>query len=363
MTLLDDITATIRRYVHMPGTMADATALWIVHTWIHGHLEISTFLHVTSATRRCGKSLLMEIVAKLVCRPLELGGRVTPAAMFRVIERDQPTLLMDEADTYLSEDTELRGVINGSQRRSGAFVMRTVGEDHEPRRFRTWCAKMIGGIGELPDTVRDRSLVLRLKRRAPGVGDRQRWRDHNRQTIEDMNRKLIRWTDDNTDSILAGRSDVVYLSGLDDRARDAWEALLAIADCAGGEWAGENGRAWQAAAAVSANIDDETGAREMLLADIHTTFGRAGDREAMTTEDILRSLNEMEGRPWPEWRRGAPLTARGLAKLLKPFDIAPGTIRVDGIATAGGTAKGYKRSAFSDVWESYSIEVVRRRMI
>ena len=353
--ILDEVATIVRLYVQMPEPTADAVALWIVHTWLHDRLEISTFLNVTSATARCGKSLLMEVLGALVLRPLPVSGRITPAALFRIIERDEPTLLLDEADTYFREDPELRGIFNGSQRRDSAYVVRCVGDDHEPRNFKTWSAKAISGIGNLPDTVRDRSLVIRLDRRPPHVGDLPRWRERNRQDIEDIRKKLARLISDNANSTLARRNAVVYPPCLHDRARDAWEAPFAIADCAGGEWAAEGGRAWRAAEAISANTEDETGQREMLLADIHKVFRETGDPESLPTEFILEKLKAMDDRPWPEYRRGNPLTPRGLASLLGPFGIAPGTIRADGIATAGGTAKGYKRNAFVQVWKNYSI--------
>ncbi len=354
--LLDGVAALIRLYVHMPAPAADAVALWIAHTWLHDKLTKSTFLNLTSATKRCGKTALMEVLATLVVRPMPVSGKITPAALFRTIELHEPTLLLDEADTYFGDNPELRGILNGSQSRDSASVLRCVGEDYEPRWFKTWCPKAMSGIGSLHDTVRDRSLVIRLTRRPVNPGDLPLWRDRDQQNIQDMKRKLARFVSDNTDRILTRRSEVVFPSCLHDRARDAWEALFAIADIAGGEWAGKGGRAWRAAESISANTREEPGAKETLLADIHMVFLETGNSEALTTDFILKKLNAMEDRPWPEWNRGSQLTPRGLAKLLRSFGVVPGTIRADGIATGSKTAKGYKRSAFVKVWNDYSIE-------
>ena len=202
-----------RRYVAMPGAKADAVALWIVHAWLHDRLELSTFLHVTSATKRCGKTLLIEVVGSLAWRPLPVSGRITPAALFRTIEQYAPTILLDEADTFMGDDPELRGIINGSQRRA---LMRTVGENHEPRLFGTWCAKAISGIGALPDTVADRALAIRLERRDASGGPMPLWRDRDKQAIENLRRKLARWMTDNADAVLARRNAVAFPSGLHD---------------------------------------------------------------------------------------------------------------------------------------------------
>ena len=360
--LLDDTAELIRRYVEMPATSVTAVALWVAHTWVHDRLEISTFLNITSATKRCGKSLLMEVLVALVWKPLPASGRITPAALFRTVERYTPTLLLDEADTFLGADQELRGLVNGSQRRDLAYVTRLVGDDHEPRSFRTWCAKAISGIGSLPDTVLDRSLLIGLERRPPNTGGLPRWRDRDKQAIADLNCKLARWIADNGDTVLDRRNTVAFPPVLNDRARDAWEALLAIGDVAGVEWAGRTGRAYRACEAINASAEPETGAPEMLLADLWQVFRDAGNPTHLPTGKIdpahsspqpaiLPALVAMEDRPWSEWTRSRPLSPRGLAKLLKDFGIAPGTIRLD----SGATPKGYKRAAFELVWKRYDI--------
>ena len=351
--LLDEMAKTIRAHVSMNAGLADAVALWIVHTYVHHRLEISTFLSVTSATKRCGKSTLMEIAGELVWRYLPVSGSITTAALFRIIERDCPTLMLDEMDSQLRNAPELRGVINGSQRRTQARVLRTVGDDHEPCQFVTFCPKAFAGIGDLPDTVLDRSLVIKLRRRGIGSDELARWRDRDRTAIAAIKPKLVRWTEDNGDGILAHRDQVAFPPGLNDRARDAWEALFAIADIAGGDWPERARRACQA---VQANTEDETGAREQLLADLWQVFRDAGDPPAMPTgkhgescgNAIIPALCAMEHRPWSEWG-GKPLTPRGLATLLKPFEIRPGTIRL----ADGSTPKGYKREALESLWRQY----------
>ena len=360
--LLTDVTELIRRYVDLPDAKADAVALWIAHTFLHGRLDLSTILNVTSATKRCGKSLLMEVAGALALRSLTVSGRTTPAGMFRIIALHEPTLILDEADTFMGDDPELRGIVNGSQRREMAFVIRTVGEDHEPRLFRTWCPKAISGIGDLPDTVADRAVTVRLERRSPTAGDMPHWRDRDRLAVEVLKQKLARWTDNSVDAVLERRNAVAFPSGLNDRACDAWEALLAIGEVAGGEWAGTAGRAYRACEAINAEVDPETGASEMLLADLWAVYKEAGDPEHLPTgkrDDqydpnepaILPALIAMEGRPWSEWSRGRPLSPRGLANLLKGFGIAPGTIRLNHKLTA----KGYKRASFEPIWKRYGI--------
>ena len=349
--LLSSLSDFVTSYVAMPGELADALGLWIGHSYLHDRLELSTFLNVTSATKRCGKTLLLEIIAELVQRPLAVAGDVTPAALFRTIEIFGPTLLLDEIDTYLANDRELRGLLNGSQRRASAFVIRTVGEDFEPRRFATWCPKVLVGIGGLPDTVLDRSVVVRLERRSPRAAPLHRWRDRDKGVSEQIRRKLVRWVADNAEAILAARAGVEFPPDLQDRARDAWESLLAIATVAGGEWAGQDGRGWAACEALRPTESDETGAREQLLADLRAVFAESGDPESLATQEILAALHKLESRPWSEWgRSNRPLTPRGLSSLLAPFKVRPRNRR-----SGGKQSKGYRREDLEPIWERYAV--------
>ena len=346
--LLTDLSSLIGRYVSMPVHAADAVALWSVATWLHEHLKVSTFLNVTSATKRCGKSLLFEVISELVHRPLPLSGSISPAVLFRMIEKYSPTLLLDEADTYFTDNPELRGVMNGSHRRKLALVGRCVGKDYEPRWFTTWCPKAISGIGNLHDTMIDRCVTVRLKRRPPGLV-LPYWSERDKVAIEQLQRRIARWIDDETATILNENRRVNFPDGLHDRARDAWRILLAIGLVAGGEWAGLEGRAWRACQYISTDAEEETGAREKLLADLWKVFREAGDPEALPTQQILEDLAAMEGCPWSEWRQGKRLSPRGLASLLKPFKVEPKNIRFPG----QGVVKGYDRAHLQPVWDAY----------
>ena len=323
--LLSDIASFIQRYVSIDPALADTVALWIAVTWIHDRLEISPFLNVTSATPRCGKTILVnEVIGALVRRPHEIGSKVSSAYLFRLIEMYEPTLLLDEIDTYLRDDPELRGDLNSSQRKSGAHAGRLVplrDGSHEPRHFSTWCPKVFSGIGGMPNTVLDRSIVITLKRRPPDVS-LEGWRDRDKGSVETMRRQLARWCEDEAPRIVAGLSGVTFPPGLHDRGRDAWEALLAIGDTAGSDWA-DRGWAWQACEHVTASTaDEETGARERLLGDLRTIYEADGWPEAIASKAALDKLTALEGRPWSEWKRGEkPLSSRELSRLLKPFGV------------------------------------------
>lgn len=341
--LLSELSDTIGQFVVMERSALDATSLWNVMTWLHDRLRIAPFLNITSATKRCGKTTLIDVLTRLAHRPMTVSGQMTSAALFRTIEIHEPTLFLDELDTYFKDDPELRGVINGSQRKRTANVIRCVGDDHEPRNFSTWCPKALVGIGGLSDTVTDRSIVVRLERRAAGQAVTN-FRDRDRGRFDALRRKIRRWIDDNADTVVKRLSFAPFPEGLDDRSRDSWECLLTIAAVAGGEWPE---RAAGACSTINAERQGAESSREMILSDLHEIFAEAGNPAAISTDHILAALNARDDRPWPEWK-GRPLTSRGLAKLLKPFKITPGTVRIDGF-----TPKGYKLESLENAFTLY----------
>ena len=136
-SLLNGIAAAIRQHVVLADHARDITALWTLHTYLIDRFLVSPRLGISSPTKGCGKTLLLDVLSRLVARPLPTTN-VTPAAIFRVVEAHHPTLLIDEADTFLYDNDELRGILNGN--RKGSTVLRTVGDDHEPRAFSVYSA-------------------------------------------------------------------------------------------------------------------------------------------------------------------------------------------------------------------------------
>lgn len=118
----------------LPDGAADAIALWVLHAQAFGAASFSSTLALLSSEKRRGKTTALGVLSVL-CPKARATGDITPAAVFRVIERTPPTLLIDEGDTFLDAREEPRGVLNAGHTPATAFMVRTVGDDHEPRRF------------------------------------------------------------------------------------------------------------------------------------------------------------------------------------------------------------------------------------
>lgn len=340
--LLDALATALGRHVSLPPLAAVALALWVVLTYLLDHASTNPRLAITSPQKRCGKTTLLGVLSKLVQRALAAAS-ITPAAVFRSIEASRPSLLLDEADTFLGDNLELRGVLNSGHTRSTAFVIRTVGDGHEPRRFGTWCPMAIAAIGKLPGTLMDRSIVIAMRRRRPGEVI-ARLRVDRTPELDRLARMAARWAADHQAAF--AEADPEVPAALNDRAADNWRPLLTIADTAGGSWPAQA----RAAALVLSGDQEDDSAAVLLLADIRDLFAaRATNR--LPSGEMSGALVALDDRPWSEWRNCKPLTSNALARLLKPFGIVPGTIRIG--RAESNTAKGYYRDAFEEAWDRY----------
>jgi putative DNA primase/helicase len=347
-TLLDEIVAQIERYVVLPHEAACAVALWILHAYCFDVFNISARLVIASPEKRCGKTTLLRLIEALVPKPLA-AANITPAAMFRTIEKHRPTLLIDEADTFLPENEELRGIINSGHERRGQ-VIRLVGDDHEPSAFSTFCPTVIAAIGSVPGTIEDRAVMIALRRRLRGEaveGFRIDRADH----LDELKQRAARWAADHARAL--GHADPDMPEALHDRAQDNWRPLLAIADLARWDWPQ---RARWAAQALSAQTGDqaEQSRGVLLLTDIRQVFdnqAKAGGKDAgrISSTDLVFTLTGLPDCPWATWSRGKPITPASVARLLKTFRIVPNTIKL----ANGKQPNGYKRSQFDDAFARY----------
>lgn len=338
--LLHELHATLQRYIVCARDTAVAVSLWCAFTWLIDRVQVAPLAVITAPEKRCGKTQLLNFIGKVCRRPL-VASNISPAAVFRVIEAHNPTLLVDEADSFLKENEELRGVINSGHTRQSAYVIRTVGDEHEPRQFSTWGAKAISGIGQLAETIVDRAIVLELRRKLP-TESVQRLRHAEPQLFERLASKLARFADDAGASIERARPNLP--EALNDRAQDNWEPLLAIADYVGGDWPGT---ARRTALRLSGAERETQSLSTELLVDIRNVFD-SKQVARIRTADLLTALAEDENRPWATHNRGKPMVATQLAKRLAEYGIKPSTMRID-----GPTAKGYSRADFEDAFRRY----------
>jgi hypothetical protein len=331
---------------------ADACALWSVHAHALDAAQAAPRLNANSPTERCGKTILLGVMGLLVPRPLPTSN-ISTSAIYRAVEAAKPTLLIDEADTFLKKNEEIRGIINSGHTRASAFVIRNVDVNGsiEPRRFSTWVPMVIAGIKGLPRTIADRSITIPMRRKRKSEKVEKHTTNAATERLQTLARRSARWAADHLQELSA--AEPVAPEALNDRAADSWAPLLAIADVAGGEWPE---RARKAALELSGEdaVDDPDNIGTTLLADIRAIFAAIGAKK-LSSKELVSALVAMENREWAEFGHAKkPITAHRLSALLRPFDIRPKTIRISNDPTAeGDTPQGYRLSDFADAFSRY----------
>lgn len=336
-TLLTEIALMVRRFIVCQWETAHAVALWVAMTWCIDVVDVAPIAAIVAPEKRCGKSQLLSLMGRLVNRPLP-ASNVTPAALFRSIDLWHPTVLIDEADAFMRENEELRGLLNCGHTRESAYVIRTVGDDHTPKQFFAWGAKAIAGIGQLADTLMDRSIALELRRKLP-TESVDKLRHAEPGLFDGLRSKLARWADDNAEAVRLARPALP--EALHDRAADNWEPLFQIAEVAAAQWPT---LAVAAALKLSGQAEQGQSTGTQLLADIQEVI-EAKAVLRIFSADLLAALCEDEEKPWATCNGGKRMSLRQLSERLQEYGIKSAQVRI-GLESKKGFHVEQFRDAF-----------------
>lgn len=347
--VLRDVETFLSRFVVYPGEHERvAHVLWIGHTWFMDAWESTPRIAFLSPEPGSGKSRALEVTEPLVPRPVH-AVNATPAYLFRKVSDPEgaPTILFDEIDTVFGprakENEELRGLLNAGHRK-GAMAGRCVirGKEIFTEELPAYAAVALAGLDDLPDTIMTRSVVVRMRRRAPGEVV-EPWRLRTCGPDADaLGERLREWSQRAAHHV--GSTWPEMPEGVEDRNADVWEALLAVADAAGGKWP-ERARS-AAVAIVGRSQDRALTIGVQLLRDLREVFTETG-QDRLSTEELLDQLVEMDESPWGDIR-GKALDARGLSRRLSKYGIGPKNLR-----TPSGIVKGYDVGDLADAWARY----------
>jgi hypothetical protein len=344
--LLDRVYEFIGRFVVYPDRHAQvAHVLWAAHCHLIGCFETTPRLAFLSPELGSGKTRGLEITELLVPNPV-LAVNVSPAYLVRRIGLEGGvTVLFDEVDTVFGPrakdaNEDVRSLLNSGYRR-GAVVGRCVmqGSVAITEELPSFAPVALAGLGRLPDTVLSRSVVIRMQRRAPDEPITPCRRRNHAGEGQRLCGQLASWA-----AVVASRITVPNMPAeIVDRDADCWEALLAVAEAAGGHWP-DTARCCAVALVLALREEGEERLGLRLLADMRTVLG---DDEQAATTTILDKLHALDESPWADIH-GKPLNDRGLATRLRPYRIKPRTIRV-----GEATPRGYRRADFVNAWKRY----------
>lgn len=345
--VLDAVREALTRYVVLPSAEAvDAVVLWVAATHAVDRFEHATRLAIHSPEKRCGKSRLLEVVESLAHEPMPTTN-ASVAALFRVVGSAgdrPPTLIIDEADRLFGtkkaddDNRELIGLLNNGFR-PGKPTWRCVGPQQVATAFPNFAFAALAGIGRLPDTIEDRAVNITMRRRLPGeVVAKFRLRT-DLPAMRGLCSSIAEWVATVGEELEAPVVSVP--DELEDRAQDAWEPLLAMADAAGGEWPQRARLAAVALTREQADDDTERSTRLTLLGDVRKVFIEDGG-EFVSSTDLLAALRAMSESPWGDY----DLTTRRLAKYMSEWKVRPDRNK-------SGTARGYRLADLRDPFARY----------
>ena len=346
--LLDDKKGLVEHYASLPAGGAAAVALWSLYTWVFDAFGVSPNLMITAPERESGKTRVTELLSWMVRRPKPVSD-ASAAAIIRGIERDRPTLLLDEAQSFLRRKGEdpIRGILLASFVRRFASVERVARDPHdefEVREFSTFTPKAMNGrdLAQIDDMLTSRSIVLamtRAHRRLPEIRA-----DRDPVGIP-LRQRCARWAADHAAALRETDPDMGERIG---RSADVWRPLFAIADEVGGDWRALVREAADLLDASAAKVTDGGFTYGvMLLADVRKVFG---DQPRIKSDDLDRALYALPDRPWATYGQGdKPMTAQARGRLLKRYGIKSKELRFPD----GTRLNGYERAQFDEAWNSY----------
>ena len=344
--LLAEVTTILRRYAILPGDhFYDVVGLWVLHAHAIEAAETTPRLIFKSPEKESGKTRMLELLEFLTPNPMSVFN-ATIAYLFRQLKEEQATLLFDEVDAIFGvrnskEHEDLRAVLNAGYHQ-GAYVGRVVGAAFKAEKFPVYAATALASIGDLPDTIESRAVIVPMRRRAQAEVVAQFRRRRVKNETQELREALAEWAEVYK-SLLTDEEPEMPPS-VSDRAADIWEPLIAIADLAGGDWPVRARAA--ATAIVGTRVADDASVGVRLLSDCKAALD--GD-ERVSTAALLDHLNGDDEAGWGGWNAGKGVNARDLARRLKPYGIHSKNVRLSN----DSIVKGYSRADFADAWSRY----------
>lgn len=355
--ILDDVTAFLRHYSVYPDEhCAPAYALWIAHTYAATSFYVTPRIIFSSPEPGSGKTRDLELGA-LLAHSAKMIFSASPAALYRRIAAAEdegklpPSIFYDEADALFGRGStpqveDMRALFNAGYKR-GATVDRCEGDakNMAVREFPVFAPLALAGLaGNMPATLTTRAITVHKRKRAPGEKVhpfRERDAAEEAAPIRD---DLAAWISSIATQLAEARPTMP--AGVEDRPAEVWEALLAIADAAGGHWPVTARAACKHFVIDTSKADPSLGVR--LLTDCKEIFGST---DRMTTTMLVTELRRIEEAPWADMH-GKQIDARKLAELLKPYGVTSRNQRYpDGSQSKGYAVTG--EGGFRDAWLRY----------
>ena len=155
-------------YTHLETPKSDdltVIAAWILHTWTLEKSDTTAYLFFYGVFES-GKSRALELLQELGFRAWLATG-ITTATLFRAVEEWQPSLLLDESETFINRP-EISGLLNAGYKRNTIVPRQTQKADgtYETEWFDLFCPKAIAGTEDILRTTKSRCITFKMSKAA-----------------------------------------------------------------------------------------------------------------------------------------------------------------------------------------------------
>ena len=333
------------RFVVLPPGALLPLSLWTIGTYMYNAFDSFPYCDFQSPEKRCGNPRATEVMELLAANVIRTVG-ISEAALFRLVAKKKPTLVIDEAEMLSgkSERAEaIRALLNGGNRRD-TKVFRCSGTNHEVKEFPIYCPKVLCSIRVCPDTIRDRSIVIPMQRRKPEERVERFISRRIRPEGEQMRTRIEAFIKERQGDITAVYEGL-NVEYLEDRDSENWEPLIAILAVADPTRLDELKKAAEILTSAKAAADEDESLSLKLLADIRDTWSD-GEPTALTV-DLIERLKGLEDSPWAN---DVDLNPRKFAWFLKPFGNESMSVH-----TVERKAKGYRKDDLETAFARYLV--------
>jgi hypothetical protein len=332
-TLFADLQAFFNKYVVFTDNFALPHALWVMLTYMFQSFDCFAYVVVTAATKRAGKTRFGIELTGFVASKAIPATAMSGSAMFRKIEAEEPTILFDEAEGMSSEASgNMRMVLNSGYRK-GSVVSKTSGE--EVHDFKTFCPKLFVLIGDVNDTLRDRAIIVRMRRSDSPA--RMSYTVAQSEGAK-LSARIKEFVAAHKDDIEANYANMERLEFMNDRDEELWLPLFALAKLVCPKQIEELKRVAvdmateKTQAAVKFTADElktaeDKAQRDEYAARLLNDMAEVMNGKNMGSVKMVEALKELTTSPWRKFR-GTGLTADIVAELVQPFGLESTAVRV-----------------------------------
>ena len=303
-------------------------AVWALGTYAYDVFTFFGYLWLNSPEKRCGKSLLMDVLQSITAKATPRLNNATKATISRIAAQKR-TMLIDEFENMRTQDREKYGevmaILNAGFQAGGQVPVCERGEDGKWAvvLYDAFCPKILAGIARIVDTLEDRCFKVPMVRKAPAEHVERFNLRRQGTSLAGLRGRLELWAKARRSDVQAvydGVDDMAGLENLDDRFRDICEPLAAIALLADAELLNGSRRVWpkllEAFKTMAGKRNDADNNAINLTAMIELCEELLGSKKELfeASADLFKRTSESEGLSWIK-------SAKGLASFLSKFDL------------------------------------------